>query len=291
MKPMPFRYVAPSDLEAALVAMHDHGDEVKALAGGQSLGPLLNLRLASPSVLVDLRRVDELAGEPVIDGEFVRIGAMTTDADVERSGVVATECPLLAEALPFVAHRTIRNRGTVGGSLAHADPAAEVPAVAMAAGAELLVRSVRGSRTIPVQEFFTGYFTTTLAPDELLVDVRFPRGGRNSGSAWAEFAPRNGDFAIVGVAVMLQIDADGAISSANVVCAGVADRPWCATAAASALLGQPPGQDLFAEAAALASRDCTPQDDLMASAGYRKQLVALLTSRALAGAAARLEER
>lgn len=204
--------------------------------------------------------------------------------------MMAAECPLLAEALPFVAHRTIRNRGTVGGSLAHADPAAEIPAVAVAAGAELLVRNLHGSRTVPAGEFFAGYFTTTLEPDELITEVRFPRGGKNSGSAWAEFAPRNGDFAIVGVAVTVEVDARGDISSANVVCAGVADRPWCATAAASALLGRPPSPEIFAEAAAIASRECTPHDDLIASADYRRHLVSLLTTRTLTRAAARLEE-
>src|SRR5882757_9681054 len=165
MIPLAFGYTAPRSLEAALAALRSYGDDAKPIAGGQSLGPLLNLRLASPSVLIDLQHVPELQMEPVIDGDMIRMGAMTRQRRAEVSPVVHAEVPLLAEALPFVAHRTIRNQGTLGGSIAHADPAAEVPAVAATLGAQFVAQSSSGRRVLPAGEFFEGFFTTLLAPD------------------------------------------------------------------------------------------------------------------------------
>jgi carbon-monoxide dehydrogenase medium subunit len=290
VKPLPFRYLAPRSLDEALEALASHGDDAKVIAGGQSLGPLLNLRLASPSVLVDLNHVSELGGEPIADGESVTIGAMTRQRDAERSALLASACPLFTEALPYVAHRTIRNRGTVGGSLAHADPAAELPAVAVAVGAQLTALSVRGKRVVPAGAFFDGYFTTALEADEILCAIRLPKIRDASGSAWEEFAPRHGDFAIVGVAATVRLDENGAVAAASVVCSGVADVPKRAGDAEDAVLGRRLNAQTLAAAGAAAAAGCHPPDDLVGSTQYRRHLVALLTVRALRTAADRARE-
>jgi aerobic carbon-monoxide dehydrogenase medium subunit len=287
MKPMSFGYVAPRSMEALHAAMSSYGEDAKPLAGGQSLGPLLNLRLARPEVLVDLRRVAELGIGPVADGDAVRIGAMVRQRDAERSEVVREACPLLAEALPYVAHRTIRNQGTVGGSLAHADPAAEIPTVAVALDAQVVVGSVRGNRTLLAEDFVQGFFTTELEPDEVVCEIRIPRPARSAGSAWEEFAPRHGDFAIVGVAAMLELAESGQVTRVNVICSGVADRPWRAAAAESIVLGAAPDKELFRQAGAAAATGCSPSSDLVGTSDYRRHLVAVLVARTLSRAAER----
>ena len=189
MKPAPFAYHRPATVEEAVSLLARHGGEAKPLAGGQSLIPAMNFRLARPAVLVDLNRIAGLAGiRPGADG--VRIGAMTRQRAVERDATVAQHVPLLAEALPHIAHPQIRTRGTVGGSLAHADPAAELPAVMVALGATFELHSPRGKRSVAAEEFYTGLFTTALAPDELLVEIAIPRAGPRRGSAFAEVARR-----------------------------------------------------------------------------------------------------
>src|SRR5262245_44241232 len=199
LKPPPFDYVAADTIDAALAVLAEHGDEAKVLAGGQSLVPLLTFRLARPSVLVDVNRVDGLAGIGV-DGAAVTIGSMTRERAAEASKVVGDQLPLMAAALPMIGHAAIRTRGTIGGSLAHADPAGELPAVALALDAELVVRSAaRGERRIPASEFFLGYFTTALEPDELLVEIRFPSAPSGTKARFLEAARRSGDFAMVGV--------------------------------------------------------------------------------------------
>jgi CO/xanthine dehydrogenase FAD-binding subunit len=290
VKPLPFRYVSPRSLDEALEALASHGDDAKVLAGGQSLGPLLNLRLAGPSVIVDLNHVPELRGEPTDDGNSVTLGAMTRQRDAERSKLLASTYPLLTEALPYVAHRTIRNRGTVGGSLAHADPAAELPAVVVALDAQLTARSVRGERVVPADGFFDGYFTTVLEADEILCSIRLPKGAPGSGSAWEEFAPRHGDFAIVGVAATVRLDEGGVVTAARVVCSGVADVPRRAGDAEEAMLGQRVTAQTVAAAGAVAAARCHPPEDLVGSTRYRRHLVALLTARALKTAADRARE-
>ena len=199
VKPPPFDYLAPSSLDEALAFRAEHGGDGTVLAGGQSLMPLLNLRMAYPATVIDLGHVEELAGIHSVDGG-VAIRAMTRQRDAERSDLALERCPLLVQALRHVGHVTIRNRGTVGGSLAHADPAAELPAVALALGAQLVARSVRGERTIAADDFFLGFLTTALEPDELLVEVRFPSvgGAGRVGSSFLEIARRHGDFALVG---------------------------------------------------------------------------------------------
>lgn len=281
MKPATFKYIAPRSLAEALEGLAAHGDEAKVLAGGQSLGPLLNLRLATPGVIIDVNHVPDLAPDPADDGMSITLGALMRQRDAERSQVVASVCPLLAEALPFVAHRTIRNRGTVGGSMAHADPSAELPAVAVALDAQFTVASLRGTRTIAGCDFFQGYFTTSLQPDELLVSLRLPRTERPSGFAWQEFAPRRGDFAIVGVAATARLGDDGRVAGARLVYSGIADVPQRCRVAEEILIGEFPTAALAAAAAAAAAAASRAPSDLIASTEYRRQLVSVLTERAL----------
>ncbi len=285
MKPVPFRYVRADSLEEVLEALSEHGDEAKVLAGGQSLGPLLNLRLATPTVIVDINKVPELAGPPQDEGAAVTIPAMMRQRDAERSAILATKCPMVTQALPFVAHSTIRNRGTVGGSLAHADPAAELPTVATALDAEFTARSIRGSRVIAAADFFQSYFTSDLAEDEVLVSVRFPARTSGEGSAWEEFAPRHGDFAIVGVAAKVSLDPSGVVTAARLVFSGVAETPHRAVEAEQVLVGHAPTAEALAAAGAAASAGCRPPADLVGSSEYRQNLIGLLTARALETAA------
>src|SRR5215207_3452820 len=205
MKPAPFAYVAPRSLHEALGVLAAGDEETKLLAGGQSLIPLLNMRLASPKRLVDLGRVSELAYVTERDGGYA-IGAMTRQSALERDDRISRDVPLLAEAIRWVGHPQIRNRGTIGGSIAHGDPAAELPAVAVCLDGRLTVRSARATRTVEARDLYLGYLMTTLAPDELLTEVWLPKAPAHTGYAWLEFARRHGDYAIagVGVAVTLQ---------------------------------------------------------------------------------------
>ena len=203
-------YEAPATVAEAVDLLAEHQDEASVLAGGQSLIPLMALRLARPAVLIDINGLGELSGVSVTDG-WVAIGAMTREYVAEESAAVADTVPLLAAALPLIGHEAIRSRGTIGGSLAHADPAAELPAVARALDAEFVVRSRSGDRVIPAAEWFEGYLATSRRPDEILVEVRFPTAGPGTGVAFQEVARRHGDFAIVGLAASLTL-ADGAIS-------------------------------------------------------------------------------
>ena len=230
MKPAPFEYHAPDTADEAAAALAELGDEAKVLAGGQSLIPMLALRLAVFDHLVDVGRIDALQGIERRDGE-VWIGAATTEAAVERSPEVAAAVPLLARATPFIGHTQIRNRGTVGGSLAHADPAAEYPAVALALDAELDVLSTRGPRTIAAAEYFTGLWSTAMEPDELLTGVRLPLWAGRCGWAVEELARRHGDYAIAGAVVGVELGGDDRIRRAAVGLIGLASTPVRAAAA------------------------------------------------------------
>ena len=285
MKPPPFEYHAPASLDEALALLAQHGDEAKALAGGQSLIPVLNFRLARPSVLVDLNRIGELAG--IEANGTLRIGAMTRQRAAERSAEVAGLAPLLREALFSVAHPQIRTRGTVGGSLAHADPAAELPAVMLALEARFRLRRASAERTLAAAEFFTGLFTTALALDELLVGIDIPAPPARSGSAFVEVARRHGDFALVGVAAMVSLDASGAFSEARLAYVNAGPGPFRSARAEAVLRGQRPDAELFRAAAEAAHGDARPASDVHASADYRRQLVRVLTERALARASER----
>ncbi len=288
-KPPPFDYRSPDSLEEALALLAEHGDEARPLAGGQSLVPLLALRLARPEVLVDIARVRGLDGISRTDGH-VEIGATVREAVAERSGDVKDSVPLLAAALPLIGHPAIRSRGTVGGSLAHGDPAAELPAVALATGAEMVATSAAGTRTIPAAEFFVSYFTTALEADELLTSVRFPVALPGSGSAFEEAARRHGDFAMVGVAAMVTLS-DGVLGEVALTMTGVADTPVRVTAAEAALRGAPVGPAgvdpaALGEAAAAASGAIDPPSDLHGTSAYRRHVAGVLVRRAVTTAAA-----
>jgi carbon-monoxide dehydrogenase medium subunit len=289
MKLPPVEYEAPTTVAGAVDLLAEHQDEASVLAGGQSLIPLLALRLARPEVLIDINGIDELSGVSATDG-WVTIGATTRDYVAEASKTVADTVPLLAAALPLIGHEAIRSRGTIGGSLAHADPAAELPAVARALDAELVVRGPSGERVIPAAEWFEGYLTTSRGPDELLVEVRFPAAGPGTGTSFQEVARRHGDFAIVGLAASLVL-CDGVIGEARLAFAGVSDVPARASAAEELLTGERPSAELFDEAARRATEGLDPPADLHGSSDYRKTVAAAVVRRALRAAADNARER
>ena len=277
-------YEAPTEVSEAVELLAEHADEASVLAGGQSLIPLLALRLAHPAVLIDINGIDELSGVSAARG-WVAVGAMTREYMAETSETLADTVPLLTAALPLIGHEAIRSRGTVGGSLAHADPAAELPAVARALDAEFVVRGPGGERVIPAAEWFEGYLTTSRGPDELLTEVRFPAAGPGTGVSFQEVARRHGDFAMVGLATSVTLS-DGVISDARLAFAGVSDVPSRATAAEELLAGQRPSAELFDEAARRAAADIDPPADLHGSAEYRKKVAAALVRRGLRDATA-----
>jgi len=289
MKPAPFAYAAPRSLDEALLLVEEHADDGKVLAGGQSLLPVLNFRLAQPAVLIDLNRVpglDDLAA----DGAVLRTGAMVRQRRLERDATVARMTPLLAETLPHVAHPQIRNRGTVGGSLAHADPAAELPAVAVALEARLLLQRRGGERWVPAAEFYTGLFTTALEPGELLTAIEWPTLPPGTGWAFEEVARRHGDYAQVGLAALVRIEGERC-AAARLVFLAVGHGPLVATRAAAALVGQRPDEEALAAAAAAARAEVQPVDDVHASADFKRHLAGVVTLRALRRAFARARER
>lgn len=282
-------YEAPATVAEAVDLLAERQDEASVLAGGQSLIPLLALRLARPAVLIDINGLGELSGVSATDG-WVAVGATTREYMAEESETITDAVPLLAAALPLIGHEAIRNRGTVGGSLAHADPAAELPAVARALDAEFVVRSRSGDRVVPAAEWFEGYLTTSRHLDEILVEVRFPAAGPGSGVAFQEVARRHGDFAMVGLAASLTLT-DGAISDARLAFAGVADVPVRAADAENLLVGERPSAELFEEAARQATADIDPPADLHGTSEYRKKVAATLVRRGLRAAADNAHER
>ncbi|HUP25575.1 MAG TPA: xanthine dehydrogenase family protein subunit M [Thermoanaerobaculia bacterium] len=286
MKPAPFRYFAPRSLEEALHLLAEHGDEAKPLAGGQSLVPAMNFRLARPGVLVDLNRVAELA-YVTADGGALRIGAMTRQRAAERHPLVLARAPLLAEALGHVAHPQIRNRGTVGGSLAHADPAAELPAVALALDATLTLRRAGGERRVRAAEFYVGLFATALVPGELVSEVSFPALAPGTGVAFEEISRRHGDYALVGAAAVVRLDESGRIAECSLCYLSVGETPLLATSATAELAGTTPSESGFERAAAAAAAAADPSSDIHASSDFRRHLMRVLGSRALARAARR----
>lgn len=288
MKPAPFAYFDPRALPEALDLLATYGAEGKVLAGGQSLLPLLYLRLATPPYLIDINRVAGLDTLRVAEDGLLCIGATVRQRAVERDAAVRAGWPLLAEALRWVGHAAIRTRGTVCGSLAHADPAAELPAVVVALDGELHLASAAGERTVPAADFFVTYLTTVLEPTELLVEVRLPPPPPASGHAFVEVARRHGDFALAGLACLLALEADGRhIAAARLVFTGVGGTPLRAYAAEEALVGEVASPALFARAGELAQAAAEPDSDLHASAAYRRHLVGVLARRGLAQAHAR----
>ena len=280
LKPPPFEYVAPTSLDEALQALADAGDEAKVLAGGQSLIPLMSLRLAQPAVLIDLNRVPGLDAIERTNGTL-RIGALTRHRTVERDATVQEAVPLLAEAMPLIGHPAIRTRGTIGGSAAHADPAAEIPAVALALEATFTARSAaRGERTIAAADFFDGYFTTTLEPDEILTAVDLPARTAGSGAALVEVARRHGDYAVCGAGVLVRLDQGLRVASARAALISVGPVP-VPVDLTDALGGQPHDAADWAAAGRLAATAVDPDDDIHATAAYRARLVRILTARVL----------
>jgi aerobic carbon-monoxide dehydrogenase medium subunit len=280
MKPAPFEYHAPETASEAAGLLAELGDEAKVLAGGQSLVPMLALRLAVFEHLVDVSRIAEMKGIAPDDGS-VWIGAGTTEAAVEASAEVASAVPLLARATPFVGHFQIRSRGTLGGSIAHADPAAEYPAVALALDATMEVVSPGGGRTIAAADYFDGLWSTTMAPDEVLVGVRFPTWAGRCGFAVEELARRHGDFALAGAVVGVELDGDDRIRRSAVGLIGLGSTPLRATAAESELAGRPAAEVDPREVGRLATEGlASVPADLHGSAEYRTHVGAVMVARA-----------
>jgi carbon-monoxide dehydrogenase medium subunit len=281
MKPAPFEYHRPESVEEALSLLAEHGYDAKLLAGGQSLVPAMNFRMAVPAVLIDLNRIAGLDGIAEVDGGL-RIGAMVRQRAAERDGLIAARAALVSETLPYVAHAQIRNRGTMGGSIAHADPAAEMPAVMLALDARFRLRGPNGERLVTAAEFFTGLFGTALEPDEMLTEIEVPTAGPRTGWAFDEVSRRHGDYALAGIAATVQVDEAGRCSSARIALLSVGEGPVLAAEAAAALVGQAPEEAVIRAAAEAASeRDVDPPGDIHASPEYRRQLVKVLVQRVL----------
>ncbi len=283
MKPPPFLYVAPTTLKETLELLAEYGSDAKLLAGGQSLIPLLNFRLIRPKVMIDLNRVRDLDYIRQQNGE-VRIGAMTRQRAAEHSPTVAKDLSLMQEALRWVGHPQIRSRGTIGGSLAHADPAAELPAVVHALGGTLVIASKDGERVLRPEEFFVTYLTTALSPTEVLTEVRVPVLPPGTCAAFLEIGRRRGDFALVAVAAVLRLDEENRCRDVRIAFTGVGGTPVRVPEAESAADGRRPDEDDLGEVATLISDRLEPDSDIHASAAYRKRLAGVLAVRALKAA-------
>jgi aerobic carbon-monoxide dehydrogenase medium subunit len=283
MLPPPFDYVAPRSLDEVLDLLAEHGDEAKVLAGGQSLIPVLKLRMGAPAWLVDINRLGGL-GELAEDGGWLRVGALVRHRDAERSALLRERHPTMAAAAPQVSDPLVRNLGTVCGSLAHADPAGDWGAVMLAVGGELVTRSREGSRTIAARDFFDGPFTTTMRPDELLVEARVPPRPR-TGGAYLKLERKVGDFATAAVAVRVTME-DGRIGDAGIGLTAVGPNNLEATEAEAVLAGAEPSDELFREAAELAARAASPSADTRGSAEYKRNVVRVFTERGLRQSAA-----
>ena len=282
MKPPPFEYYNPTTVDEALSLLAEHGYDAKPLAGGQSLIPILNFRLAQPTILVDLNNISELSYIQPDEGGGLRLGAMTRHHQVEHDPLIAERAPLIFEAMPKIATSQIRSRGTFGGSIAHADPSAELVAVSVALGGRFRLRSQSGEREAAASEFFLGMFTTLLEPQELLVEATFPAMPARTGWALMEVARRPHDFALVGVAAVLSLDDQERCQDTRIVFLSVGDGPVTAHHAAEVLRGQVPTPELMRAAAETAAADdVDPSSDIHASAAYRRHLVKVLTRQAL----------
>jgi carbon-monoxide dehydrogenase medium subunit len=290
MKPAPFTYARPEGLEEAVALRDEHGGESAILAGGQSLVPMLNMRLARPEVLIDLGGARELAYVQPRDGG-VAVGAMARQRDLEHDEHARTANPLIAETLGHVAHSVVRNRGTVVGSIAHADAAAELPTLFVTLDARATAVSARGERTLTGDQLFLFHLTSALEPDELLREVWFPALPASTGWAFHESARRHGDYALAGVCAMVTLAADGTIAQARLGYSGIATRPIRGRAVEEALAGRRPAEEAFEDAGRAAEALVETADDAMASQPYRRHLTHRLTVRALHTAAARASER
>ena len=280
MKPSVFEYHSPETTEEALGLLGELGADAKVLAGGQSLMPLLNLRLTAPGHLIDINRIPELRESARTNGTL-RLGALTRHQDLDRRADIADCCPLLREAAAYIGHPQIRTRGTLGGSLAHADPSAELPAVAVALDAAVVVRSMRGERRVNAADFFTYHLTTDLAEDELVVAVDFPVAGPRQGSAFGEVAARFGDFAMAGAAAVVRLGEDGTVEDARIVCSSVAGTPKRVPEAEDVLRGQEAVGAVLGEVESAVARNLDPAPQPKVSAGYKRRTAAVLARRAV----------
>lgn len=290
MKPAPFEYHSPNSLEQALEFMNQYADEGKILAGGQSLVPAMNFRVVQPSVLIDLNRIKEMSYIHE-DGNVIRVGAMSRERHLEVDPSIAKHTPLLAEAAPFIAHPQIRNRGTIGGSLVNADPAAELPVLMLALNARLKARNKSRERWVDAQEFFVGMFTTALEPDEILVEIELPFMPPRTGWSFMEVAPRTGDYALMGVAALVTLDEGGKCKQAKLVYLNAGDGPVDAKEAANSLEGEVLNDALLEAAAVFASeKEITPFGNVHTSPEFQQHLAKVLTRRALKQAIQRAGE-
>jgi carbon-monoxide dehydrogenase medium subunit len=282
-----FAYYRPESVTEALDLLAELGEDAKVLAGGQSLLPLMALRLSRPGHVIDIGRLSELA-TVAAEKETVRVGAMVRHAELETSELVRNQAPLVADAVPHIGHRAIRNRGTACGSLAHGDPAAELPAVSVALGAQFRLRSASGERMVPAAEFFTGYLTNAIQADELLVEWNLPAWPVTAGWSVQEVSRRHGDFALLGCAAVLDRGPDQTVSTARLAFFGAGSTPLRVGQAEDLLIGQSPGEELFAEAGEAVKRALDPPGDLHATTAYRRHLGGVLARRCLQQAASRM---
>ena len=280
MKPPIFDYVTAESREHALAVLRSHGDDAKVLAGGQSLVPLMSFRLAKPAVLLDINRLEGLDSIEASDGSM-RIGALTRQCELLTHPLIAEHCPLVRAAAEFIGHPAIRNRGTVGGSVAHADPAAELPVLLQILDAGIELCAAGSQRTVPADDFFMGLLMTGMNPDELLTGISFPLPGKGSGWGFHEVARRHGDFALVAAAALITLDDRGAVAGAAVALGGIGDRPVRVLAAEETLKGNRPTPETIQAASHEVDGAVTPVGDIHASEAYRAHLGQVLTKRAV----------
>ena len=281
MKPPKFDYFAPDSVDSALALMNDLGEDARFLAGGQSLVPMMNFRVAAPSALIDLNRIHALQDVRVDERGNLRLGAMVRTRQIETDPAIGAANPLLQAAAPNIAHVQIRNRGTIGGSLAHADPAAELPGIALVCDAEIHLQGPAGARIVAANEFFDGIFSTAIGDGEIMTEIIFPVWPDDRYWGFQEVSRREGDFAMVGIAAWFDVDTGGLISAARLAAIGAGNTPLRLTSAENRLVGNAPKASLFAEAAQAGIANLQPGDDIHASADYRREVGGVLVERVL----------
>ena len=284
MKPAPFKYVAASSLDHALSLKSEYGDDARFLAGGQSLIPTMNFRLARPSVLIDINGLKDLACVNRSDAAHIRVGALTRYRDLERDGDFLRCCPLFADALPHIAHPQIRNRGTIGGNLSHADPASELPALAVAMRARMRIKSSTRQRDVPASEFFMGLLTTDIGSDEMLVEIAYPALGPRTGTCFQEVARRRGDFALAGVAAVVTLDEARRCTEIRLALCGVGETPVDASAAGTHLIGTDCNDEAIGAVAAEVQDMIDPSGNVHATPDYQRHIAGVLARRTLSAA-------
>ena len=278
MIPAPFEYLAPTTLAEAFQLLEEHGEEAKILAGGHSLIPMMKLRFAEPETLIDINNIPGLSYIKEEDG-YLKIGAMTREADLEHSDLIRSKYPIFTDASKLIADPQVRNMGTIGGNIAHGDAANDHPAVMIALGAEVVISSSEGSRTVPIDEFFYGFYMTAIQPNEILTEIRIPVPSSRTGNAYHKLERKVGDYATAGVAVQLTLDDAGICTYAGIGLTNVNPVPMRAERSEEVLKGQAITEELVAQAAALASEDCNPSTDLRGDEAYKRAMVGVLVKR------------